>query len=138
MTLPGEVVGQQHIARPEASFDAAADADFHLAGQGDNILAAGGVVPVGEVSGLGAAEVDAGRYLHPAVEHAVGGQVKILKMRLAVVASVDADEHKRWRLLMGTSGICEGYFSALRRRLGRRVVGKSRAAGYNGVCAMPM
>lgn len=93
MPLAGQIVGQQDIAGAEPPLGAVADADFHFAGQGDDILAARGVVPVGEIARLKAPEVDAGGYLHPAVHGALSGQFQILKMRLAVIPGINTHEH---------------------------------------------
>ena len=58
MAASGEIVGQQHIAGAEDPFGAIAQTDLYLAFKGDYILAARGHVPVDEIAGLVAAEVD--------------------------------------------------------------------------------
>ena len=64
MAASGKVVGQQHIAGAEDALGAVAQADLYLPFQGDHVLAARGHVPVDEIAGLIAAEVDVLRVLN--------------------------------------------------------------------------
>ena len=79
VTLAGQVVGHQDVAGAESPFGAVADADFHLAGQGDDVLPARRGVPVGKIAGFKASEIDAGGYLHTAVDGPLGRQVQVFK-----------------------------------------------------------
>src|SRR5690242_15377006 len=49
VALACEVVGEDHIARPEAARASVADPDFHLPCKNKNVLLPGGGVPIAEI-----------------------------------------------------------------------------------------
>src|SRR4051794_2470657 len=92
VALSGGVVGEQHIARPEAAHRSIPELDLHRAAQRDDELAPWRRVEVDGSAGRSAPEDHASRRYEPgepAVLRLVLGDLEVLEVRLAVVAGVD-------------------------------------------------
>src|SRR5688500_11136200 len=99
MSLPGQVLGQEHLARPDLAYLTVAGGDADAGVQVDDVLPAGRRVPVELVLAGGLTEEDAGgRLPSGALRRALLGlpfDLEVGEMAQAVLARVEmVDSHR--------------------------------------------
>src|SRR5262249_15158185 len=90
VTMPSEVFCHVYVSRPQAVDSAIPQANFCLAGQGDDVLPPWRVVPVAKMAGWRRTE----HHTLGAVERGqirVGRQIELFNVGLAIVARIQAE-----------------------------------------------
>ena len=95
MALACEVVSENHITRSKTARGAIADPDFHLPHENKNVLSPGRGVPIAPIVRRETAEHEVGTRLKRNVVALLSQQREILKMGLAVLASIYPYDHAR-------------------------------------------
>ncbi len=98
MPPPGQVIGQENVARIEGPLAAVAEADLSLSFQKDDILATQRGVPVRWPPGGHAAELGPGGGAHRGqleIGHLLVGQFQLLEVGLPILSGVDPDHLHR-------------------------------------------
>src|SRR3954447_13010595 len=95
VALACEVLSEDHITRSKPTRGAIADPDFHLPLENKNVLPPGRGVPITRIVRRETAEHEVGARLNRNVVALLSRQREILKMGLAVLASIYPYDHAR-------------------------------------------